>query len=468
VENISTRGGCPPRPFSDTLLGGLAPDGGLFLPEAYPQVSAAELEQWRPLSYPQLAFRILRKFATDIPEGDLETMLERTYTAEAFGSAEITPVRTLAPGVHLLGLSQGPTLAFKDLAMQLLGNLFQYALARSGTELNILGATSGDTGPAAEAAMVGKQGIRVFMLSPNGRMSPFQRAQMYSLDQPNIFNLAIDSMFDGCQGIVKAVSHDQAFKARYHIGTVNSINWARVLAQVVYYFKGYFAVTGSSREQVSFSVPSGNFGNICAGHVARCMGLPIRRLVLATNENDVLDEFFRTGRYAPRSLERTHTTSSPSMDISRASNFERFVFDLVGRDPALVRALWAQVEAGGSFDLAGTPYFARIPEFGFVSGSSSHADRIATIRRVWQAHGVEIDPHTADGVKVGLAFQEPGVPLVCLETALPIKFEATLLEALGRKPACPERFRGLEARPQHVTVLPEDAEQVKAFIRAHV
>jgi threonine synthase len=275
-------------------------------------------------------------------------------------------------------------------------------------------------------------------------------------------------MFDGCQGIVKAVSHDQAFKARYHIGTVNSINWARVLAQVVYYFKGYFAVTRSGREQVSFSVPSGNFGNICAGHVARCMGLPIRRLVLATNENDVLDEFFRTGRYAPRSLERTHTTSSPSMDISRASNFERFVFDLVGRDAAMVRALWAQVEAGGSFDLAGTPYFARIPEFGFVSGSSSHADRIATIRRVWQAHGVEIDPHTADGVKVGLAFQEPGVPLVCLETALPIKFEATLLEALGRKPACPERFRGLEARPQHVTVLPEDAEQVKAFIRAHV
>jgi threonine synthase len=286
--------------------------------------------------------------------------------------------------VHLLGLSQGPTLAFKDLAMQLLGNLFQYALARSGTELNILGATSGDTGPAAEAAMVGKQGIRVFMLSPNGRMSPFQRAQMYSLDQPNIFNLAIDSMFDGCQGIVKAVSHDQAFKARYHIGTVNSINWARVLAQVVYYFKGYFAVTGSSREQVSFSVPSGNFGNICAGHVARCMGLPIRRLVLATNENDVLDEFFRTGRYAPRSLERTHTTSSPSMDISRASNFERFVFDLVGRDPALVRALWAQVEAGGSFDLAGTPYFARIPEFGFVSGSSSHADRIGS-RWAWRS-----------------------------------------------------------------------------------
>jgi len=276
VENISTRGGCAARPFSDTLLGGLAPDGGLFLPEAYPRVSAETLEQWRGLTYPELAFEIIRRFATDIPEADLRSLVDRTYTAEVFGSADITPVRELEPGLHVLGLSNGPTLAFKDLALQLLGNLFQYALARAGEELNILGATSGDTGSAAEYAMRGKQGIRVFMLSPHGRMSAFQRAQMYSLEDPNIFNIAIESMFDDCQNIVKAVSGDADFKRRHRIGTVNSINWSRLMAQVVYYFKGYFAVTRSNREQVSFAVPSGNFGNICAGHVARMMGLPIR------------------------------------------------------------------------------------------------------------------------------------------------------------------------------------------------
>jgi threonine synthase len=430
-------------------------------------VTVETLERWRGLAYPDLAFEIIRLFATDIPETDLRDLVARTYTREVFGSADITPVRELGPGLHVLGLSNGPTLAFKDIALQLLGNLFQYALARAGERLNILGATSGDTGSAAEYAMRGKEGIRVFMLSPHGRMSAFQRAQMYSLEDPNIFNIAIESMFDDCQNIVKAVSNDSDFKRRHRIGTVNSINWSRLMAQVVYYFKGYFAVTGSNREQVSFAVPSGNFGNICAGHVARMMGLPIRRLILATNENDVLDEFFRTGVYAPRAAERTHATSSPSMDISRASNFERFVFDLVGRDPATVKELWAKVEAGGSFDLAGTPHFARIPAFGFVSGSSTHADRLGTIRRVWQEHGVEIDPHTADGIRVGLEFQEPGVPLVCLETALPIKFEETILEALGRKPVCPEAFRGIEDRPQRVTVMPPDVNRVKAFIEAN-
>ncbi|MGA2079316.1 MAG: threonine synthase [Holophaga sp.] len=467
MEYISTRGDCPPRPFCDTLLGGLAPDGGLFLPEAYPQVSGELLDQWRKLSYPELAFEIIRQFATDIPEGDLRALVAGTYTVEAFGSADITPLRTLEPGLHLLGLSNGPTLAFKDVALQLLGNLFQYALDRAGRELNILGATSGDTGSAAEYAMRGKRGIRVFMLSPHGKMSPFQRAQMYSLQDPNIFNLAVEGMFDDCQNIVKAVSNDAGFKERYSIGTVNSINWSRLMAQVVYYFKGYFAATRPGREEVSFAVPSGNFGNICAGHIARRMGLPIRRLVLATNENDVLDEFFRTGVYAPRGAERTHVTSSPSMDISRASNFERYVFDLAGRDAGVVRGLWAKVEAGGAFDLGGTPLRERMAGTGFVSGSSTHADRVRTIRKAWEEYGVEIDPHTADGVKVGLEHREPGVPLVCLETALPIKFEATLQQALGRKPFCPERFRGLEDLPQRVVAMPPDAARVKAFIEEH-
>ncbi len=467
MQNISTRGGCAPVAFTQTLLGGLAPDGGLFLPEAYPRVSGEELARWRSLTYPELAFEIVRRFATDIPPEDLRTLISRTYTAATFGSADITPVRTLEPGLHLLGLSNGPTLAFKDIALQLLGNLFEYALGRTGEELNILGATSGDTGSAAEYAMRGKRGIRVFMLSPNGRMSAFQRAQMYSLADPNIFNLAIEGMFDDCQAIVKAVSNDLAFKETHRIGTVNSINWSRILAQVVYYFKGYFAVTRSNEQQVSFAVPSGNFGNICAGHVARSMGLPIRRLILATNENDVLDEFFRTGVYAPRTAAHTQVTSSPSMDISKASNFERFVFDLAGRDPAVIKSLWAEVDAGRSFDLSQTPHFARLADFGFVSGKSTHADRLETIRRVWERYGVEIDTHTADGLKVGLQNRERGVPLVCLETALPIKFEETILEALGRKPTCPAGLQGLEDRPQHVTVMPPDVNRVKAFIEAH-
>ena len=467
MRNLSTRGGCAPVPFSDTLLGGLAPDGGLFLPEAYPQVGYERLERWRSLSYPELAFEIIRLFATDIPEADLRDIVARTYTAETFGSAEITPLRTIGPDLHLLGLSNGPTLAFKDIALQLLGNLFQYALGKAGQELNILGATSGDTGSAAEYAMRGKRGIRVFMLSPHGKMSAFQRAQMFSLEDPNIFNLAIEGMFDDCQNIVKAVSNDAAFKARHRIGTVNSINWSRLMAQVVYYFRGYFAVTRDSRQAMDFTVPSGNFGNICAGHIARCMGLPIRRLVLATNENDVLDEFFRTGVYAPRGTADTHPTSSPSMDISRASNFERYVFDLVGRDPQLVKRLWAEVESGGRFDLARTGHFAKVPGTGFVSGRSTHADRLATIRRVWEEAGVEIDPHTADGVKVALGLRESGVPMVCLETALPIKFEETIREALGRRPACPEKFRGLEARPQRFAVLAAETPLVKSFIEEH-
>jgi len=475
MRYVSTRGGTPPRTFREILLGGLASDGGLTLPERYPMVTAAQLRQWRSLAYRELAFEILSRFCDDIPAEDLKRIIDRTYTAQTYRNCragddpgEITPVRTLEEGLHLLELSNGPTLAFKDMAMQLLGNLFEYVLGETGEELNILGATSGDTGSSAEYAMRGKQRIRVFMLSPYGKMSRFQTAQMFSLREPNIFNIAIRGVFDDCQDIVKAVSNDQAFKQRHHIGTVNSINWARIVAQVVYYFKGYFAVTGADDEQASFAVPSGNFGNICAGHVARMMGLPIRRLILATNENDVLDEFFRAGRYRPRGARETRQTSSPSMDISKASNFERFVFDLTGRDAEKVRALWRAVEDGGAFDLAGTPDFDRVGQFGFVSGCSTHGDRVAMIRRVWRDYRVMIDTHTADGFKVGLDYREPGVPLVCLETALPVKFDETIREALGREPERPAGFENLEALPQRFEVMDADVQAVKRFIAAHV
>jgi threonine synthase len=480
MKYISTRGNAPAKTFTEILLGGLAPDGGLYLPEQYPQVTRSELDAWRNLSYADLAYAVLSKFITDIPANDLRAIISKTYTTAVYSNgradsdfSQITPLRTLEPGVHILELSNGPTLAFKDMAMQLLGNLFEYALAKQHAELNILGATSGDTGSAAEYAMRGKRGIRVFMLSPHGKMSGFQRAQMYSLQDPNIYNIAITGMFDDAQDIVKAVSNDHAFKAKYKIGTVNSINWARVSAQVVYYFKGYFAATKSNDEQVAFAVPSGNFGNICAGHIARMMGLPIGQLILATNENDVLDEFFRTGVYRPRDADHTYETSSPSMDISKASNFERFVFDLVGRDGAKVREFWSRVDKGGSFDssgfdIRGTPYWDALPKFDFASGKSTHQDRLKTIRELWEEYGVMVDTHTADGIKVGLAQRRPNLPLICLETALPAKFAETIQEALGREPERPKALEGIEKLPQRCEVMDADVGKLKEFIAARV
>ncbi len=485
MHYVSTRAATPaasqaPQQFSDILLGGLAPDGGLYLPSEYPQVSGAELDAWRSLPYADLAYEILKKFATDIPDADLRALTRKTYTAEVYRNAregesakDITPLRVLekdgAKTLILQALSNGPTLAFKDMAMQLLGNLFEYTLAKHDAELNIFGATSGDTGSAAEYAMRGKKGIRVFMLSPHNKMSAFQTAQMFSLQDPNIFNIAVEGVFDDCQDLVKAVSNDLPFKVRQKIGTVNSINWARVVAQVVYYFRGYLAATTDNSQKVSFTVPSGNFGNICAGHIARMMGLPIDKLVAATNENDVLDEFFRTGVYRVRKSAETYHTSSPSMDISKASNFERFVYDLVGRDAERVRALFHKVETAGGFDLSGKPgsdgdEFKLVAQYGFRSGRSTHADRVATIRDVQDDYDITIDTHTADGVKVAREHMEAGVPMIVLETALAAKFNETILEALGTDAPRPAGFEDIEALPQKYLVMPADVAQMKAYI----
>ena len=470
MNYLSTRGHPDRKHFCDILLEGLAPDGGLYLPEHYPQISPARLAELRNVyardGYAALAFEVLSLYIDDIPADDLRALCAKTYTAEVFGTAAIVPLRPLEDGLWLEALSNGPTLAFKDMAMQLLGNLFEYELQRRGAQLNILGATSGDTGSAAEYAMRGKQGVRVFMTSPHGRMSPFQQAQMFSLQDENIHNIAIEGVFDDCQDIVKAVSNDLEFKRKYKIGTVNSINWARLLAQVVYYFAGYIQATETNDQKVSFTVPSGNFGNVCAGHVARMMGLPIAKLVVATNENDVLDEFFRTGVYRVRGSADTHETSSPSMDISKASNFERFVFDLLGRDGAKTKALFHDaLLRDRQFDLSGEPAFSQARErYGFVSGKSTHADRLATIRDVFEKHGVMIDTHTADGVKVAREHLQPSVPMIVLETALPIKFAVTIREALGREPDRPPRFDGIENLPRRVRVLPADAAQVQQLI----
>ena len=479
MRYLSTRGHADRKRFCEILLEGLAPDGGLYLPEAYPQISAAELARLRQVhntqGYAALAYEVLSLYIDDIPAKDLRALCEKTYTEASFGTREIVPLKELqtkaahGANIYLEALSNGPTLAFKDMAMQLLGNLFEYELTRRNAQLNIFGATSGDTGSAAEYAMRGKKGVRVFMTSPEGRMSPFQQAQMFSLLDANIHNIAIQGVFDDCQDIVKAVSNDLAFKHKYKIGTVNSINWARLLAQVVYYFAGYFQATQSDTQKVSFSVPSGNFGNVCAGHVARMMGLPIEHLIVATNENDVLDEFFRTGVYRVRGSADTHETSSPSMDISKASNFERFVFDLLNRDAARVKHLFHdQLNQTGQFDLGQDPLFAKAKtQFGFLSGKSTHADRLQTIQTIYADNNIMVDTHTADGLKVAVPLAKPGVPMLVLETALPIKFAATLVEALGREPDRPAKFEGIEALPKRVLVMSKSVDAVKAYIAKH-
>ncbi len=469
MNYVSTRGAWrdAPQPFSAILLEGLAPDGGLALPESYPRFGAGELAQMRELAYPDLAFEVLSRFIDDMPPADLRAMIAHTYTEASFGSAAIAPVTMLEPRLALLHVSNGPTLSFKDMALQLLGALFEYALERQDRVLNVLGATSGDTGSSAEVAMLARKRVAVFMLSPSARMSAFQQAQMYSLDAPNIHNLAIEGTFDDCQDLVKAINADAAFKARHAIGAVNSINWARIAAQAVYYFAGYFGATPNNGGVADFVVPSGNFGNVFAGHVAREMGLPIRRLIVATNENDVLDEFFRTGVYRPRGAAETHATSSPSMDIAKASNFERFVADACGRDYDAVRALWQDLARDGRFDLAGTPAWTAVRAARIVSGRSTHTDRIATIRAIHARHGVIVDPHTADGLCVGMRLRDPGVPLVAVETALPAKFAETIEEALALVPPRPSAYDGLEERPRHCTTLGVDVDAVRDYVARH-
>ncbi|MFJ2551061.1 threonine synthase [Microbacterium sp. NPDC087591] len=464
MQFISTRGGMQPQPFSETLLEGLAPDGGLAVPEVMPAVSTETLERWRALTYPQLATEVLGLFATDIPREDLARMTDAAY---ASFPESVVPLRPIGDGLTLVGLSEGPTLAFKDMAMQFLGQVIEYALERKGAVLNILGATSGDTGSAAEHALRGKERISVFMLSPQGRMSAFQRAQMFSLDDANVHNIAVEGVFDDCQNLVKHLAGDLEFKRSQNLGAVNSINLARITAQTVYYFWAWLRATDAhGATEVSFTVPSGNFGNILSGFFAKQMGLPIRRLVLAANENNVLDEFFRTGIYRPRSAAQTLATSSPSMDISKASNLERFIFGLVDRDPERVVGAWQELDDQGFFDFSDQqPRFAE--EFGIVSGTSTHADRLATIRSVHESSGEIIDPHTADGVKVAREHVEDGVPMLVLETAKPEKFAETILEAIGVELDYSPELRQMLDAPQHVTEMADDEHALRAFIAAH-
>ena len=460
MKYISTRGSSEPKLFSEILLEGLAPDGGLYVPKEYPAIAAEELMRMQSMTYPELAFCVLEKFIDDIPPADLKRLINETYTKETFGSSEIVPIKKLEDGLYLLGLSEGPTLAFKDIALQLLGRLFEYALTKKGETLNILGATSGDTGSAAEYAIRGRKGIRVFMLSPEGRMSEFQRKQMYTIHDPNIFNIVIKGTFDDCQDIVKALNEDREFKTRYKLGAVNSINWARIAPQSVYYA---WVSARLNNQPFDVAVPTGNFGNILAAYVAKRMGISVRKLILATNENNVLEDFFATGVYRPRKGEEVHATSSPSMDISKASNFERYIFELVGRESKRMAALLETLKREGMFSISSAER-ERTETDGFIAGSSTHADRVHTIKSIYETYGELIDPHTADGVKVGLHYRDVGIPLVCLETAQPAKFAATIQEAVGILSPMPERYEKIADLPEHFGILAADNEAVRSYI----
>ena len=468
MQYISTRGGTLGQ-YCDVLLEGLAPNGGLAVPERLPQLSDAELERLRPLTYAELATEIIGLFATDIPREDMARLTAAAYGGGKFAADEIVPVTEIGEAMTLVGLSEGPTLAFKDMAMQFLGEALEYVLEKNDRVLNVIGATSGDTGSAAEHALRGRDRVSVFMLSPQGRMSAFQRAQMYSLQDENVHNIAVEGNFDDCQNLVKRLSSDLDFKRAHSLGAVNSINFGRISAQIVYYVWAWLRVTDAvaeadrARVEVSFAVPSGNFGNILSGHYAKTMGVPIRKLVLASNENNVLDEFFRTGHYRPRTAENTLATSSPSMDVSRASNLERFVFDLLGRDPERTAAAWHELEERDEINLS-AEIDRFLPEFGLVSGTSTHSDRLATIRDFSENNSVILDPHTADGAKVAREHVEEGIAMLLLETAKPAKFADLIAEAIGTTVEPDAETRALLDAPQRVVKMPNDEQELRAYI----
>jgi len=460
MRYISTRGGLEPIDFSEAVMMGLARDGGLLLPESMPAVDAARLKSWHNLPYQYLAVEVLDLFTGDLPRQDLEVLVDNSYSL--FRHPQVTPVRK-AGDLYILELFHGPTLAFKDIALQLLGNLFEYELKKSGSFMNIIGATSGDTGSAAIYGVRGKKGINIFILHPHGRTSPIQALQMTTVLDNNVFNLAVDGTFDDAQSIVKEIFNDLEFKDTYRLGAINSINWARVLAQVVYYVYAYLKLRRAGFDSVDFSVPTGNFGDIFAGYVAKQL-LPegcINRLVLATNENDILTRFVNQGDYSI--VGEVTPTFSPSMDIQIASNFERYLYYLRGQDGARVKADMETFTATGRIDLSG---LAEQVARDFSSRSVSEEETLATISRFYTDHDYLLDPHTAVGVRAGLELKGDR-PMVCLATAHPAKFGEAVQKATGKEVELPPELAALEGRESRCEVMAADVELVREYVRQH-
>lgn len=455
MRYLSTRGGVQGLSFEDTLIAGLAEDGGLLVPDSLPQVRD-QLPQWRNLSYQELSLEIVRSFTGGaIPEADLRGQIEQAY--RSFTHPEVTPVRTLGR-LHLLELFHGPTFAFKDVALQLLGHLFEHVLKKRRQPLRILGATSGDTGSAAIHGMRGHKDISVFMLHPKGRVSPVQERQMTTVLDANVHNIAVEGLFDDAQHIVKELFGDLAFKTRHHLGAVNSINWARILVQIVYYFYAWGRVSSNSGEAVNFVVPSGNFGNVLAGHYARQMGLPIHRLVVATNENDILHRFFSKGEYHTAGVRQT---LSPSMDIQISSNFERYLFDLSGRSPEQLRRWMQDFQETGCLTIEGERLQTAQATFG--SARVDEAGTLRAIRETYEEYGYLLDPHTAVGVEAAKQVDLEG-PVVCLACAHPAKFSSAVHQAAGTTPEMPPPLAELEKLETRCAVLPAQAGAVREYL----
>ncbi|HEY5673272.1 MAG TPA: threonine synthase [Malonomonas sp.] len=457
MKYCSTRGQVQGLSFRDAVMMGLADDGGLLLPEDIPKLTKTELAELSDLPYAELAFRIISRYATDIPPADLKGLLDRSYAA--FDHPETTPV-VKQDGLYILELFHGPTLAFKDVALQFLGNLFEYMLEQSGKKMNIIGATSGDTGSAAIYGVRGRKNINIFIMHPKGRVSPIQELQMTTVTDDNVFNLAVEGTFDDAQSIVKEIFGDLAFKERYALGAVNSINWARVLAQVVYYFYAWFQVnkqTGCS--EIEFSVPTGNFGDIFAGFIAHEMGVPIKRLILATNANNILSRFVQNGDYSTADV---HQSLSPSMDIQVASNLERYLYYLCDKDSGLLAAKMEEFKQTGKLVFP-TAQLDKIQQT-FAAATIDDAETIVTIKDFFNRTGYILDPHTAVGVAAGRICTSGDCPIVCLATAHPAKFGAAVKEAIGQEPELPPAFQGIEKLPKRVEQLAAKTEIIRNYV----
>ncbi|MBI1208906.1 MAG: threonine synthase [Azospirillum sp.] len=470
MRYVSTRGQAPLLSFQDTLLTGLARDGGLYVPDAWPVFSAADLRALRGLPYAELATRVMLPFLGGaIPEGEFRRLVAAAYAG--FDHRGVAPLVQIDQRLWLMELFHGPTLAFKDVALQLLGRLFDDVLGARGARVTVVGATSGDTGSAAIEACRDRAHLDIFMLHPKGRTSEVQRRQMTTVMAANVFNLAIEGSFDDCQDLVKAMFNDQGFRDTFNLSAVNSINWARIMAQIVYYVGAAVALGAPDRE-IAFAVPTGNFGNVYAAYAARAMGVPIARLIVGSNSNDILTRFFATGAMVPAPVT---PTLSPSMDIQISSNFERLLFDLGGRDGTAVAATMERLRADGRFSV--TPAQRAATAGLFAGWRCDDAGTRATISQTWRDAGLAIDPHTAVGVAAARAAiaggagegpaLDPTVPVVALACAHPAKFPDAVEQATGRRPALPARLGDLLQRPERVTVLPNDLAAVQAFVRRH-
>ncbi len=459
MQYFSTRGGIKPISFTKAVMMGLAEDGGLLLPRTIPRVGGETINSWQELSYPELAYEVMLRFIDDIPEADLKELIFKSY--ENFGHKRVTPLIQKGD-LHILELFHGPTLAFKDVALQFLGNLFEYLLEQNEQVLNILGATSGDTGSAAIYGVRGKKNINIFILHPHKRVSPVQEKQMTTVMDENVFNIAIRGTFDDGQAIVKEIFNDLEFKKEFSLGSINSINWARVLAQVVYYIYSFLYLKRKEGNlTVDFSVPTGNFGDIFAGYIARKM-LPegsIRKLILASNTNDILTRFVTNGDY---SLGEVKVTSSPSMDIQAASNFERYLYYLMDSETTRTKELMEEFATTGRLDLSA---YQDVISRDFSATAVTEAEVLETIKHFAEEHEYVLDPHTAVGVKAAYDHRKPGIPVVCLSTAHPAKFGDAVFEATGKQPEMPAPLADIVTRESRCQLMDSDVNEVKNFLK---